>query len=107
MKRMHVHGSLEVLLILLLVWTHPKNVTCQISLGEQKICRCHAGIEPWAVVPAGQVHNVGIVLLYVLYELTYANPLGLLEYVGKVIHFLLSCIVRKHSEKVKHNAVVK
>ena len=60
-----------------------------------------------AVVPAGQLGNVGVELLYALYELTYANPLGLLEHVGKVVFFLLSCIVWKHSEKVEHNAFVK
>jgi hypothetical protein len=89
-----------------LVRTHPENVTCQISLGEQYICRCHAGIVAWAVVPAGQLCNVGVELLYALYELTYANPLGLLEHIGKVAFLLLSCVVWKHSEKVKHNAVV-
>jgi hypothetical protein len=51
------------------------------------------------VMPA--LCNVGIELLYMLYVLTYANPLGLLGHVGKVILFLLSCIVQKHSEKVK------
>jgi hypothetical protein len=110
-KRMHVHGShpffLQVILILTLVRTHLKNSTCQISLGEWNICWCHASIVAWAVVPVGQLRNVGVELLYVLYELTYTNPLGLLEHVGKVMLFLLSCVVWKHSEKVKHNAVVK
>ncbi len=79
---MHVHGShtlfLQVVLILPLVWTHPENVTCQISLGERKIHRHHAGIVAQAVVLAGQLRNVGVELLYALYELAYANPLGLL-----------------------------
>ncbi len=107
LKRTHVHGShtlfLQVVLILPLVQTHPENVTCQISLGEWNICRCHASIVTWAVVPAGQLHKVGVELLYVLKDLTYANPLGLLEHIGKVVFFLLSCVVWKHSEKVEHN----
>jgi hypothetical protein len=112
LKRMHVHGSyplfLQVVLILQLVRTpHPENVTCQISLSEQNICWCHASIVDWAVIPAGQLRNIGIELIYALYKLKYANTLGLLEHVGKVILFLLSCIVRKRSEKVKHNVVIK
>ncbi len=107
---MHVHEShplfLQVVLILPLVRTHPENVTCQISLGERNIRWCHADIVAWAVVPAGQLCNIGVELLYTLYELTYANPLGLLEHVGKVILFLLSCVVWKNSEKVKQNTVI-
>jgi hypothetical protein len=82
LKRAHVHGShalfLQVVLTLPLVQTHPENVTCQISLGEWNTCWRHTGIVAWAVVPAGQVHDVGIELLYALYKLMYANPLGLL-----------------------------
>ncbi len=111
LKRMHVHPShplvLQVVLILLLAWTHPENMTCQISLGEQNNRRCHASNVARAVVPAGQLRNAGIELLYVLYELTYANPLGLLEHVVKVVLLLLSCVVWKHSEKVKHDTVIK
>ncbi len=84
LKRTHVHGShpflVEVVLILPLVRTHPESMTCQISLDERNICQCHNGIVAWAVVPAGQLRNIGIELLYVLYKLTYANPLGLLEH---------------------------
>jgi hypothetical protein len=58
------------------------------------------------VLPAGQLHDVGVELLYALYKLAYANPLGLLEHVGKIVLFLLRCIVGKHSEKVEHNAIV-
>jgi hypothetical protein len=54
---MHVHGShvflVEVLLVLPLVQTHPKNVICQISLGERNIHQCHTRIVAWAVVSAG------------------------------------------------------
>ncbi len=110
LKRMHVHGShtlfLQVILVLPLVQTHPENVTCQISLGEWYICLHHASSIAWAVIPAGQLHGIGVELLYALYDLAYANPLGLLEHVGKVVLFLLSCIVGKHSKKVKHNAFV-
>jgi hypothetical protein len=64
LKRMHVHEShaifLQVVLIVPLVRTHPENMTRQISLGEWHICRCHAGDIAWAVVPAGQLRNVGI-----------------------------------------------
>ncbi len=110
LKRMHVHGShslfLQVILVLPLVRTHPENVTHQISLSERNICWRHASNVAWAVIPAGQLRDVGVELLYALYKLAYANPLGLLEHVRKVVLFLLSCIVGKHSEKVKHNAFV-
>ncbi len=110
LKRTQVHGShtlfLQVVLVLPLVRTHPENVTCQISLGEWNICRHHASVVTRAVTPAGQLHGIDIELLYALYELMYANPLGLFEHVGKVVFFLLSCVVLKHSEKVEHNAFV-
>ncbi len=111
LKRTHVHGShtlfLQVVLVLPLVWTYQENVTCQISLGKRNIHRHHARNVAWAVIPEGQLPNVGVELLYALYELVYANPLGLLEHVGKVVLFLLSCVVGKHTEKVEHNAFVK
>jgi hypothetical protein len=107
---MHAHGShpffLQVVLILPLVQTHPENVTRQISLGEWNIYRHHTSDVAWAVVPAGQLRNVGIELLYALYELSYANPLGLLEHIGKVVLLSLSCVARKHSEKVEHDTVI-
>ncbi len=110
LKTTHVHRShalfLQVVLVLPLVQTHPEYVTCQISLGEWHICQHHARIVALAVVPAGQLHDVGIELLYALYKLAYANPLGLFEHAGKVVLFLLCCIVGKHSEKVEHNAVI-
>ncbi len=98
LKRMHVHGShtlfLQVVLVLPLVWIHPENATCQISLGERNTRRHHASIVAWAVVPAGQLQDVGAKLLYALYKLGYANPLGLLEHIGKVVIFLaqLRCL---------------
>jgi hypothetical protein len=103
LRRTHVHGShalfLQVVLILPLVRTHPENVTRQISLGERNVCRHHTGDVAWALVPAGQLRNVGVELLYVLYKLVYANPLGLLEHVGKVVLLLLSCIVQNTVRK--------
>jgi hypothetical protein len=102
LKRVHVHRShalfLQVVLILPLVQTHPENMTCQIILCEWNVHWCHAVDIAWAVVTAGQLRNVGVELLYMLYKLLYTKPLGLLEHVGKVILFLLSCIVWKHSE---------
>jgi hypothetical protein len=110
-KSTHVHGShalfLQVVLVLPMVRTHPEYVTRQISLRERHICRHHACTVAWAVVPAGLLRNVGVELLYALYKLAYANSQRLLENIGKVILFLLCCIVRKHCEKVEHNAVVK
>jgi hypothetical protein len=110
LKRTHVHGShalfLQAVLILPLVQTHQENVTHQISLSDQNVCRYHTGDVAWGLVPAGQLCNVGIELLYALYKLAYANPLELFEHLGKVGLLLLSCIVEKHSEKVEHDAVV-
>ncbi len=110
LRRTHVHGShaliLQVILILPLVRTHPENVTFQISLSEWNVFRHHTGDVAWAVVPAGQLCNLGIELLYVLYKLVYVNPLGLLEHAGKVVLLLPSCVNGKHSEKVEHDAVV-
>jgi hypothetical protein len=94
-------------LILPPMQTHPENVTCQISLGEWDICRCHTGLVAWAVVPAEQLCDVGVELLYVPYKLTYPIPLGLLEHVGKVVLFLLSHVVGKHGEKMGHHTVMK
>ncbi len=110
LKRSHVHGShtlfLQIILVLPLVQTHPKNVTRQISLGERNILWHHASNVAQAVIPAGQLRDGGVELLYALYKLAYANPLGLLEHIGKVVLFLLSCVVGKHSEKVEHNTFV-
>ncbi len=107
---MSIHGShalfLQVVLILPLVQTHPENMTCRISLSELNVRQHHTGDVAWAVVPAGKLRNVGIELLYALYKLGYANPLGLLEHVGKVVLLLLSCVVGKYSEKVEHVAVI-
>ncbi len=61
----------------------------QISPGERNIRWHYAGIVAQAVVPAGQLQDVGVELLYALYELAYANPLGLLE------HVLLGNTVRR------------
>ncbi len=110
LKRTHAHEShalfLQVVLILPLVQAYTENMTRQISLGKRNIHRHHASAVAWVVVSAGQLRSVGVELLYTLYKLTYANPLGFLEHVEKVVFFLLSCVVWKHSEKMKHDAAV-
>jgi hypothetical protein len=60
-----------------------------------------------AVIEAWHLGNVGVELLYMTYKLTYVDLLGLLKYIGDIVLFLLSCIDGKHSEKMKHDAVVK
>ncbi len=60
-----------------------------------------------AVVEAWHLGNVGIELLYRMYKLMYVDVLGLLEYIGDVVLFLLSCVDGKRSEKVKHDTVFK
>jgi hypothetical protein len=60
-----------------------------------------------AVVEAWHLGIVGIELLYTMYKLTYVDALGLLKYICDIVHFLLSCVDGKRSEKVKHAAVVK
>jgi hypothetical protein len=59
-----------------------------------------------AVVEAWHLGDVGIELLYRTYELTYVDALGLLKYIRDVVLFLLSSVDGKHSEKVKHDAIV-
>ncbi len=85
-----------LLLLFLLKHAKPDSVDRAVGLGQAR-----------AVIPAGQLCDVGVELLYTLYKLASANPLGLFEHVGKVVLFLLSCVVGNHSEKVEHNAFVK
>jgi hypothetical protein len=84
-KQMCVHGYhtslMKFELILLCMWAHPKNVTHQISLGLRHIHGNCTGLGALAVVPARQLHNVGVELLHVLHKLMYADALGLLEHV--------------------------
>ncbi len=87
--------------------THSENVTCQVSLRLRNICGTHTRIVTWAVVPAGHLHSIGIELLYVLHKLMYANSLGLLKHIGKVVLLLLSLVVGKLGEQVEHYAIVK
>ncbi len=98
---------MKVELILPHMWAHPKNVTHQISLGKQYIHGNHIGLGTWAVNPVGQFCNVGVELFYTLHKLMYTDVLGLLEYVCNVVPLLLSRVVRKHDEKVKHHTVIK
>ncbi len=65
------------------------------------------GLASWAVVPVGQLRNVGVELFYMLHKLTHTDALGFLEHVHDVVPFLLSCVVGKHDEKVEHHAVIK
>jgi hypothetical protein len=60
----------------------------------------------WAVVSAGQLCNVGVVLFYMLHKLMHADVLGFLEHVCDVVPFLLSRVVGKKGEKVEHHAVI-
>jgi hypothetical protein len=84
-KQMCVHGCHTSLvkfeLILPSMWAHPKNVTHQISLGSRQIHGNCTGLGAPAVVPARQLHDVGVELLHVLHKLIYADMLGLLEHV--------------------------
>jgi hypothetical protein len=98
---------MKVELILPCMWAHLKNETCEISLGKRHAHRNHAGLGTWAVVPARQLLNVGIELLYTLHKLTNVDPLGLLEHVPDVVLLLLSHVIGEHSEKVEHHAVIK
>ncbi len=50
--------------------------------------------------------QVDIELLYALYKLMYANPLGLLEHMGKVVLLLLGCVVWKHTSEVQSKMIV-
>ncbi len=56
-KQMYVHGShtflVKVELVLPHMWAHPKNVTCQISLGKQYIHGNCTELCPWAVDQQG------------------------------------------------------
>ena len=96
-KQTHVHGShaffVEVELILPLDWTHPENVTCQISLGEQNIFRSHARLDTGAVKPAWQLHNVGVELLYAMQKLTHADTLGFLEHIHYIVLFCSAALL--------------
>ncbi len=78
----------------------------QLSLHEQNILGLGAGICIGAIVEAWHLGDVGIGLLCTMYKLTYIDALGLLKYIQDVVFFLLSCVDRKRSKKVKHDAVV-
>ncbi len=67
-KQTHLHGShtflMKVEVVLPCKWAHPQNVTHQISLSEWITHLNCGGFGTWAVVPAWQLHNVGVELLY-------------------------------------------
>jgi hypothetical protein len=49
-------------------------MTHQISLGERNVHWHHTGDVAWAVLPAGQLRDVGVELLYALYK--WHTPIG-------------------------------
>ena len=79
----------------------------QVSLGEWNISGNCGGLDSWAVEPAWQLHNVGVELLHMLHQLMHNDVLAFLEHVCQVVPFLLSQVVKEHSEKVEHHAVIK
>jgi hypothetical protein len=97
----------KVVLILPRVGTHSKNVTQQISLGKGHVHENHVCLHAWAVVPAGQLQDVGIKLFHVLHKLKKADALGFLQHVRDVVPLLLCHVVGEHGEKVEHHTVVK
>jgi hypothetical protein len=62
-------------------------------------------LHAWAVVPAGQLCNVGVELLYTLHKLTNADALGFLQHVHDIVPLLLSRAIGEHGEKVEHHTV--
>jgi hypothetical protein len=63
------------------------------------------GLHTWAVVPAGQLQDVGIELFHTLHKLTNADTLGFLQHVPDVVPLLLCHVVGEHGEKVEHDTV--
>ncbi len=110
-KQTNVHGShtflVKVEMILIRMWAHPKNVTRQISLDKRHVHGNHAGLGAQAVEPAGQLHNVGVELFYMLHKLTHTDALGFLEHICDEVILLLSRVVWKQGEKLEHHAVIK
>ncbi len=98
---------MEIVLVLLLKWMHPKHTTPQFSLGERIVCWHCSGIGTWAVVEAWYLRNVGLELLYTMYQLMHTDMLGLLEHVGEIKLLLCSRIDGKHGEKAEQHAIFK
>ncbi len=110
-KQMHVYRShtflVKVVLVLSLEWTHPENVTCQVSLGEQNIHQSSHGIDTWAVVKAWQLHDVGNELFHMLHKLMHVKALELHEHFHDIVSSLLSRVAGKHGEKVEQHTIIK
>jgi hypothetical protein len=110
-KQTHVHRNptflIKVELILPLAWTHLENVTHQISLGKENVQRNHGCLQAWAVVPVGQLQDVGVELLHMLHKLMDADTLGFLQHVRDTVPLLLSHAIGEHGEEVKHHTVFK
>jgi hypothetical protein len=109
-ERAHVHRSttflVKVVMILLRVGTHSENMTRQISLGEGHVHGNCVLFHAWAVVPAGQLRDVGIELFHMLHKLTNADVLGFLQHVRDVVPLLLCRVVGEHGEKVEPDTVL-
>ncbi len=106
---MHINGSttflVKVVLILPHVGTHSENVTQQISLGKGHVHGNRVHFHTWAVVPAGQLQDVGIELFHTLQKLTNADMLGFLQHVCDIVPLLLCRVVGEHGEKVEDDTV--
>jgi hypothetical protein len=96
---------MKVVLILPHAGTHSENVTRQISLGEGHVHGNRVCLHAWAVVPAGQLQDVGIELFRTLHKLMNAEALGFLQHVCDVVPLLLSPVVGEHGEKVERDTV--
>jgi hypothetical protein len=111
-EQKHVHRSttflVKVVLILPYVRTHSENATRQISLGKRHVHGNRVLLHTWAVVPAGQLCNLGVELLYMLHKLTNADALGFLQHVCDIVPLLLrlSRAIGEHGEKVEHHTVL-
>jgi hypothetical protein len=82
-----------------------ENVTQQISLSKGHIHGNRVCLHAWALVPAGQLRDVGIELFHMLHKLTNTDVLGFLQHVRDVVSLLLCRVVGEHSEKVEHDTV--
>jgi hypothetical protein len=98
---------IDIALVLPLDRAHPQHMAPYLSLCEWNLFGLGVGVDARAVVEAWHLHNVGVELLYTLYELTYIDKLGLLKYIGDIVIFLLSRVDGEHGKKVKQHAIIK
>ncbi len=97
----------KVELVLPHVRAHPENMTCQISLSKQHVHgnRGRFCVQQ-AMIPAWQLQDGRVELLYGLHKLTNADALGLLEHIRDVVLLLLSHVIDKNSKKEEHHKIV-